>query len=61
MNKEELELVPTQLTLKATPEMIIAGARSIGRSMRDENHNVRAEKCWKAMIDAFHGIEEPKP
>lgn len=45
-----------------TPKMIIAGARSIGSSMRQENHNERARECWKAMADAYlDEIEQPIP
>ena len=43
-----------------TLEMVLAGARSIGRTMRWENHNDRSRACWKAMIAASEGIEEPR-
>lgn len=36
-----------------TPEMLTAGSRSIGNSMRQENHNERAKECWKAMCDSY--------
>lgn len=32
-------------------ETRLAGARSIGETMRTENHTVRSWKCWQAMID----------
>lgn len=45
-----------------TKEMLIAGARSIGSSMRQENHNERARECWKAMCDSYlHGTIQPEP
>ncbi len=44
-----------------TLEMVLAGARSIGRTMRWENHNDRSRACWQAMIAASEGIEEPRP
>ena len=42
-----------RLPEKPTPEMLLAGARSIGNSMRQENHNERARECWKAMCDSY--------
>lgn len=43
-------------TIKAlrnpTTDMKLQGARSIGRTMGQENHNVRSDDCWKAMVDA---------
>ncbi len=45
-----------------TKEMLIAGARSIGSSMRQENHNERARECWEAMVNSYlHGTEQPEP
>lgn len=45
-----------------TPEMLTAGSRSIGNSMRQENHNERARACWKAMRDSYlDGKIEPVP
>ena len=45
-----------------TTDMLIAGARSIGNTMRQENHNERARECWQAMCDAYlHGTIQPKP
>ena len=35
-----------------TAEMMITGARSIGKSMNIENHTERAKQCHQAMIDA---------
>lgn len=49
--------IPRQLT----PEMRLAGARSIGNTMRCDNHTERAAACWEAMIAALEGKEEPKP
>ncbi len=34
------------------PGIVLAGARSIGESMKEANHNVRSLKCWQAMISA---------
>ncbi len=45
-----------------TPEMLTSGARSIGNSMREENHNERARECWKAMCNSYlEGTIEPMP
>lgn len=41
--------------------MALAGARSIGNTIRTDNHMVRARECWKAMWAARDGAEEPKP
>ncbi len=49
--------IPTE----PTTEMVLAGARSIGNTMRYDNHNDRARECWKAMIAARSGQEEPVP
>lgn len=32
-----------------TPEMKLAGARSIGQTMGQENHTERAAQCWREM------------
>jgi len=44
-----------------TEAMALAGARSIGNTIRTDNHMVRARECWKAMWAARDGVEEPKP
>jgi hypothetical protein len=46
---------------EASHAMVVAGARSIGNTIHDENHMVRARACWKAMWDARDGKDEPKP
>lgn len=51
-----------KLPKEPTKEMLLAGARSIGSSMRQENHNERARECWKAMVDSYlDGTEQPLP
>ncbi len=57
-----IQLGSSRLPHQPTIEMLIAGARSIGGSMRQENHNERARECWKAMVDAYVlGTEQPLP
>ncbi len=41
--------------------MLVNGARSIGNSMNDLNHMVRAHKCYEAMRQTANGHIEPKP
>jgi hypothetical protein len=41
-----------------TSEMLLAGARSIGNTMRFPNHIERARSCWQAMIAASKGRGE---
>lgn len=35
-----------------TQDMLTAGGRSIGRTMRETNHYERARDCWDSMIRA---------
>lgn len=51
-----------ELPRHPTPEMIEAGGRSIGNTIRWENHQDRSNACWTAMAAAyFDGIEEAWP
>lgn len=50
-----------EIPREPNPKMLLAGARSIGNSMRTDNHTERAAECWRAMIAALEGKEEPKP
>lgn len=47
--------VEARAAIKAMREpsgnMKLEGVRSIGRTMGQENHNVRSRDCWQAMID----------
>lgn len=53
---------PYELPRHPTPEMLIAGARSVGNTMRWENHNERSQACWRAMVKAYYEeSEEPRP
>ena len=53
---------PYELPRMATPEMMVAGGRSIGNTIRWENHQERAQACWRAMADAYYdNKEEPWP
>ncbi len=53
---------PYEVPEMPTPEMLTAGSRSIGNTMRQENHNERARACWKAMCDSYlEGTIEPTP
>lgn len=38
---------------QATPEMKLAGARSIRDSMDEANYTQRSTACWQVMIDAM--------
>ena len=62
-NSDRMDFLETEVErLKhQTPEMLLAGARSIGNTMGVENHQERAAACWKAMTAAAHGVQEPRP
>jgi len=47
--------------IELTPEMTLAGARSIGNTVHTDNHVARARDCWDAMMAARGGTEEPRP
>lgn len=38
-----------------TNDMLLAGARSIGKTMGQDNHIERARSCWQAMLAALEG------
>lgn len=40
------------MTSDLTNDMITAGARSIGRTMRFPNFSERAKDCWESMMKA---------
>ena len=44
-----------------TERMKLAGARSIGKSMREANHLVRSLKCWQVMASIALDDEQPLP
>ncbi len=49
-------------TVTPTQEMLVNGARSIGNSINEVNHLVRARKCFDAMQAAWRcGYVEPEP
>ncbi len=53
---------PYELPVSPTPEMIEAGSRSIGNTMRWQNHQERANACWMAMVKSYYDDKkEPWP
>ena len=43
---------------EATEDMRLSGARDIGKSMREENHMVRSQSCYCAMLTAAPKFEK---
>ena len=54
LEEQGLVIVPRE----PSKEMLLAGARSIGKTMGVANHIERSRPCWQAMLAALKGKDE---